>query len=132
MDSVFQFLTVLLLFVFVLVITYLTTRWIAKVQRGQMAPGANLEVMETLKITGDKYIQIVRSGNKYLVIGIGKNEISFLAEVDEADLIFKNSNSSKPASFASILEKFKKKNEEASEDDNNSEHPDDENQTDAD
>lgn len=131
MDSVFQFLTVLLLFVFVLVITYLTTRWIAKVQKGQMAPGANLEVVETLKITSDKYIQIVRSGNKYLVVGIGKNEINFLSEVDEADLIFKNSSNNKTASFASILDKFKKKNEEAANDDN-SEHSTDESLQDVD
>lgn len=113
MDSAFQFLTVLLLFVFVLVITFLTTKWIAKVQRGQMTKGNNLEVLETLKITSDKYIQIVRAGNKYLVIAIGKNEINMLSEIDLEDLEFKDADVKKTASFASVLEMFKKKEQDA-------------------
>lgn len=113
MDSAFQFLTVLLLFVFVLVITFLTTKWIAKVQRGQMTKGNNLEVLETLKITSDKYIQIVRAGNKYLVIAIGKNEINMLSEIDSEDLEFKDADVKKTASFTSVLEMFKKKEQDA-------------------
>jgi len=35
MDSYLQFITVLILFVFVLVITYVTTKWIAGYQKGK-------------------------------------------------------------------------------------------------
>ncbi len=108
MDSYLQFLTVLILFVFVLVITYVTTKWIANYQKGK-AVGSNMEVMETLRITGNKYLQIVRVGKKYLVIGIGKDEVHMLAEVSEEDLVWKNLQETE-LNFNAILEKFKKQN----------------------
>lgn len=106
MDSYLQFITVLILFVLVLVITYVTTRWIAGYQKGKAA-GSNMEVMETLRVTGNKYLQIVRVGNKYMVIAIGKDEIHMLTEIAEDDLIWKDSREQE-LNFNAILEKFKK------------------------
>jgi len=106
MDSYLQFITVLILFVFVLVITYVTTKWIAGYQKGKSA-GSNMEVVETLRVTGNKYLQIVRVGNKYMVIAIGKDEIHMLTEVSEDDLIWKESRESE-MNFSALLEKFKK------------------------
>ena len=48
-DSYLQFLTVLLLFVFVLVITYFTTRWIARYQKVK-SNADNLEVIEPAEL----------------------------------------------------------------------------------
>lgn len=106
MDSYLQFITVLILFVFVLVITYVTTKWIAGYQKGKSA-GSNMEVVETLRVTGNKYLQIVRVGNKYMVIAIGKDEIHMLTEVSEDDLLWKESRESE-MNFSALLEKFKK------------------------
>lgn len=106
-DSYLQFITVLLLFVFVLAITYITTRWIANYQKGRMA-GGNLEVIETLRITGNKYIQIVRTGNKYLVIAVGKDEIHMLSEISQEELILNKGMGGTEMNFGSILEKLKK------------------------
>ena len=109
LESYLQFLTVLILFVFVLGITYATTRWIAKYQKGK-ASGGNMEVMESLRITPDKYLQIVRVGTRYFVISVGKNEIHMISEVTESDLIWKDSQET-ALNFNSIFEKFKKQNE---------------------
>ena len=108
MDSYLQFITVLILFVFVLVITYVTTRWIANYQKGK-AIGSNMEVMETLRVTGNKYLQIVRVGKKYMVIAIGKDEIHMLSEVAEEDLVWKTGQEAE-LNFSALLEKFKKQN----------------------
>ena len=54
-----QFITVLLVFVLVLGITALTTRWIAGYQK-QQNQNNNVEVIETSRIANNKYIQIVR------------------------------------------------------------------------
>lgn len=107
-------MVVLLLFVFVLVITWFTTRWISKVQRGQMSGGDNLEIIETQKISNNKYLQIVRAGDKYLVIAIGKDEVSFLSEVSKDELIIKTEEESAP-SFASVLEKIRNKDKKKEE-----------------
>ena len=106
-DSYLQFITVLVLFVFVLGITYVTTRWIANYQKGKNA-GGNLEVIETMRITNNKYIQIVRAGNKYLAIAVGKDEIHMLAELPEEELMLTETNVSSNMDFGSILDKFKR------------------------
>lgn len=60
-DGYLQFMTVLILFVFVLAITYLVTRWIANYQKGRAGLG-NLEIIETCRVAPNKYIQIVKAG----------------------------------------------------------------------
>ena len=113
-DSYLQFLTVLILFVFVLGITWVTTRWIANYQKGRDLSG-NLEVVETLRITGNKFLQIVRAGKKYLVIAVGKDEIHMLTELTEDEVTTLKEHNTQNPDFKSILEKLKSQN--AKEDD---------------
>lgn len=108
-NSVLQFVTVFLIFIFVIVITWGTTKWIAKIQKGQMTGGVNIEVIETQRINTDQYLQIVRAGNKYVLIAVGKTETHMITELSEDELIFKN-DETKNVDFASVLEKFKATN----------------------
>lgn len=85
LESFLQLIGVLLIFLFVLVITYFTTRWIAGYQKKQYF-NKNLRVVETLKLTANKYIQIVEAGDTYLVIGIGKDEINLLTTLTEEQM----------------------------------------------
>ena len=106
MDGYLQFITVLLLFLFVLAITYVATRWIAGYQKTR-STGCNIEVIETARIATNKYLQLVRAGSKYLLIAVGKDEIHMLAELSEDELAL----TQVPAvgmDFGSIFEKFKK------------------------
>lgn len=111
-DSYLQLLTVLLLFVFVLAITYLTTRWIAGYQKSRMQ-GGNLEVMETCRLTSNKYLQIVRAGKKYVLIAVGKDEVHMLAELSEEELSLMKDEGQGQLDFSSILENVRgRKNKE--------------------
>lgn len=111
-DSFLQLIGVLLIFLFVLVITYFTTRWIAGYQKGRTFQN-NLKVIETLKITTNKYIQIVQAGEEFLVIAIGKDEIHLLSKLSKEQLkdipaevdtnVFQSDN------FKEILDKFKER-----------------------
>lgn len=109
-DSYLQFMTVLILFVFVLVITYFVTKWIARYQQGRAGDG-NLEVIETCKLTSNKYVQIVRAGEKYLVIAVGKDEVHMLSEVSEDQLCLHKMEQRQNADFASVFDKMKKRKE---------------------
>ena len=80
-----QLIGVLVSFVFVLLLTYLTTKWIANYQKGH-SYNRNLKVIETLKLTNNKYIQIVQVGEVYLVIAIGKDEVTMLTELSKEQL----------------------------------------------
>ena len=114
-DQVAQFITVLFIFIFVLVITYYTTRWIAGFQKEKMT-GKNVEIIETLKISQNKYVQVLRTGEKYIVIAISKDGVTMLTEVEAGNIILPETNSAvAQLDFKAILEKAKKrakKNEE--------------------
>ena len=85
-ESIFQLLVVLFCFVIVLALTYYTTRWIAGYQKSHSFH-KNLAVVETLKLTNNKLIQLIQVGkDTYYVIAIGKDEISFLGQVDQEQL----------------------------------------------
>ena len=112
LDSFVQLIGVLVIFVFVLLITYVATRWIACYQKGHSF-NRNLKVIETLKVTQNKYIQIVEAGNEYLVIAIGKDEIRLLTKLTEEQLK-EVPTEELPMSFSSesfkdILDKIKKR-----------------------
>ncbi|MBQ8596557.1 MAG: flagellar biosynthetic protein FliO [Lachnospiraceae bacterium] len=100
-------MTVLILFVFVLLITYWTTKWIARYQKGKAGAG-NLEVIETCRISSNKYVQILRAGEKYLVIAIGKDEIHMLAELTEDELVIREETVEQTLNFAGVFEQVKK------------------------
>lgn len=89
-NSFFQFIGVLLVFLFVLVITYVTTKWIAGYQQG-MVKNRNVQIVETFRVTNNKYIQIIQIGKKYLAVSVCKDTMNTLAELTEEDLTWKPS-----------------------------------------
>ncbi len=92
MESFLQLIVTLLIFIFVLGITYLTTRWIGKYQKGHMN-SKNLRVIETIPAGQNKNICLLKAGTEYLVVGIGKDEIHLLSTLTEdqlTDLSFMN------------------------------------------
>ena len=107
-NSYLQFMTVLIMFVFVLAITYFTTKWIAGYQQSKGA-GANLEVIESFRLADNKYVQIIRVGQKYLAVAIGKDSVTMLTEVPEDQLTFSSSANNEQMSFKELFEKMQKK-----------------------
>lgn len=102
-----QFIAVLVVFVLVLGVTALTTKWIAGYQKQQSANN-NVEVVETSRIANNKYIQIVRVGEKYMVIAVCKDTVTMLGEISREQL--RQTDSSKGIHFKEILDRVAKKN----------------------
>ena len=84
-ESFAQLLGLLVVFVLILVLTYYTTKWIASYQKGH-SYNKNLKIIETLRLTTNKYIQIVEAGDVYLVIAIGKDGVTFLTQLTKEQL----------------------------------------------
>ena len=112
--SVFRLIGVLLVFLFVLAVTYATTKWIAHYQQG-IAANRNIQVIETFRITNNKFIQIIHVGERYRVISVCKDTITILTEITEDELVWKPSNEEEGdrsginSNFQEILENLKKK-----------------------
>lgn len=108
-DSFIQFFTVLILFLFVLVLTYFTTKFIANTQKDKLI-GNNVEVIETFRITQNKFIQIVRTGQKYIAIAVCKDTVTMLTEIPKEDLVINEKDKTfANVDFKSILEKVSKR-----------------------
>lgn len=84
-NSFLQLFGILLIFVFVLVITYFTTKWIGGYQKLQMS-GRNFQLLDTLRIANNKYVQILKLGDIYLVVAVGKDEVTMLAKLTEDEI----------------------------------------------
>ncbi len=85
-----QFFTLLVVFVAVLGVTMRTTRWMANYQRQQNENG-NIHVVETVRITNNKYLQLVRVGETYMAIAVCKDTITMLGEIPADQLVISNS-----------------------------------------
>ena len=110
-NSFLELIGVLIIFIIILIITYYTTKWIGNYQKVHQT-SKNLKIIETLRLTNTKYIQIVQAGTEYLVIAIGKDEINLLAHLTEEqmteipELILDKQEMSQD-SFQEILKKVK-------------------------
>ena len=98
-----QLITVLIMFVAVLGITAWVTRWLANYQRVQNV-NANIEIVETVRITANKYIQLVRVGETFMAIAVCKDTVTMLGEIPAEQLKFRDPAQSK-ISFKDLLEK---------------------------
>ncbi len=112
-ESFFQLIGVLLIFLFVLVLTYLVTKWIAGYQQG-ITYNKNIRIIETFRVSNNKFIQIIQVGKKYLVISVCKDTIHLLTELTEEQLTyFPSMEESKKVNvnenFQEILNSLKKK-----------------------
>lgn len=54
-----QLLTLLIIFIFVLAVTYYVTRFVGNYQKNKLS-GSNINILETMRIANNKYIQIVK------------------------------------------------------------------------
>lgn len=107
LESFFQLVTVLIVFLFVLLICYITTRWIANYQKG-MNFSKNIEFIESHRVTANKFLQIVKVGDKYLLIAVCKDTITMLTELQSDQIKLLEQKDVTPLDFKVILEKAKK------------------------
>ena len=104
-NPIVQFITVTLIFVFVLAITYFTTRWIGSYQKKQMSYG-NIQIIESYRISSNKILEIIKSGNKCFLIAVCKDTVTLIGEVDEETLDLKQTTD-KSESFGTVFSRFK-------------------------
>lgn len=107
-ESITQFLTVFLVFLLVLALTYFTTRFVGGFQKANSF-NKNFEAIETMKITNGKYLQLVRVGEKYIVIGISKDNVNMICEVSGDDIDLTNDRPQASEAFNVFMEKARER-----------------------
>jgi len=101
-----------LMLVFVLALAYVTSRIVAGYQKNTLVGKSNIQIVESFRIMGDKYIAIAKIGENYYAIGVGKTEITMLDKLDPEKLKLNLSDEEQVAksSFREVLSNFSKKN----------------------
>lgn len=117
-ESIVQFLTTLIIFIFVIILCVLTTKFIGNFNKQQYT-NKNIKVIETVRITNNKFIQLLAIGEVYLVVAVCKDQISVLSQLSKEELpelVLSEMSTTNTGlseafkeSFGSILEKLKKK-----------------------
>lgn len=107
-ESFTQLLTVFLVFLLVVALTYFTTRFVGSFQKSNSF-NRNFEAVETMKITNGKYLQLVRVGEKYIVIGISKDNVNMICEVQEDDLDLTSSRPQATEAFRAVMDKARER-----------------------
>lgn len=105
-ENVLKLIAAFIVFVIVLMVTYMTTRWIGSYQKTQFS-GKNIEYIEGMRLTNNKYIQILRIGQEYVAVAMCKDSITFLTKINKEDLIFDDEAHVSPQSFAVLFDKVK-------------------------
>ena len=76
-----EIISLLFVFVFVIGSAYFITKKIAAIGALRMQ-GKNMEIIETLQLSVSQMIHLVRVGEKTLIIGVSKDQVTYLSEVD--------------------------------------------------
>lgn len=108
-NNIAQLLTVIVLFIFVLGLTYFATRVMGNYQKVSMR-SPNMELLESMRVAGNKCIQLVRVGEKYFVIAVCRDTITYIGEVDKNELALNKSEGLPAFDFKTLLDKAKRQN----------------------
>lgn len=112
-NGIAQLITVAVLFILVLALTYFTTRFVGRYQKGQLS-GNNIQVIDMLRLSQNKLVQIVRVGEKYFAVAVCKDTVTLLGEIDGDKLVIKEQGTASNMEFENLLKRFRKKEQENS------------------
>ena len=108
MASVWNMISLILIFVFVLVLAYIAAKLAGNYQNNVLNAKSNIKIIESFRLGGNKLIAIIKIGSDYYAIGVGKDEITSLGKLDKDALNLNEShNSGEKLSFKEVMAKMK-------------------------
>jgi flagellar protein FliO/FliZ len=110
MENFSQMIGLVFLLIIILIAAYFTSKFVGGIKLGQLK-NSNFKVIDSYRISPNKVIQIVKIGNKYMVIAIAKDTINVITELEEAEVLIKEVHQGERQNFKQILEKLRNNNE---------------------
>ena len=105
-DNVLQLLGLCILLIIILIAAYYTSKFVGRYKLGQIK-NSNIKIIESYRISTNKLLQIVKVANKYLVIGVCKDQITYITELDEDEVLTHEVSEAEKQSFRQVFEKLK-------------------------
>ncbi len=105
--GVAELVSAICIFALVLLMTYLTTRFVGSYEKQKMT-GRNLTVVETVRLSGGKSVDLIRAGDRYLVLGESRDNVCLLCELPLGSVVPPEEDSAsvmQTPDFKKLLEK---------------------------
>lgn len=109
MRGTFQVIFIIVIFAVMLFAAYYTTRFVGNISIKRSA-NSNMQIIEVLPVGPQKTLQLVKIGNQYHLIGVTKDQITYITKVEQDTLELSKGLEANPNSFKKIFEDFSKKN----------------------
>ncbi len=114
LDYLGQFFLIIIMIVIIGLMAYLSFKLMSASRLGgKLGAMRNLQIIESIGVGVQSSVQIVRGGDKYYMLGVTKEHITFLTEVDKETLKLpevKNPLENNP--FDKVLKRFIKRDVE--------------------
>jgi flagellar protein FliO/FliZ len=105
-DNFMQLIGLILLLVVILVAAYFVSKLVGGIKLGQYK-NSNFKVIDTYQIAPNRTMQIVKIANKYVVISIGKDTVNYITELEESEVLLKDTPIGEKPNFKQIFEKLR-------------------------
>ncbi len=112
-SSLYNVISLLLIFVFVLVLAYFSAKLTAKLQGNSLSRKSNIKIVESYRLGGNKFISIAKIGDNYYALGFGKDEITMIDRLDKDSIdIVENTSPESRKSFKEIFQSINNKEQQ--------------------
>lgn len=113
-NSILNMITLILIFVLVVFLAYISTKFIAKYQSNVFNNRSNIRIIESFSVGNNKFIAIAKIGEEYYALAVSKDNISLIDKINPDDLKNLNEDGTtgpvNKLNFKDILSQIKNKN----------------------
>lgn len=110
--SLYNVISLILIFIFILILAYFTAKLTAKLQGNSINKMANIKIIDTFRLGGNKFISVVKIGDNYYALGFGKDEITMIDKLDKDTINIPEDSREPKMNFKDILSNINKKDKE--------------------
>lgn len=115
-ESIWSLIGLCVVFILIITAAYYTSKFLGKTNLLQ-SRNKNISLVETFRISQNKWIQIIKIGKKYIAVAVTKDHVEMLLELSEEELAFDFDDDGKPELAVNFKELFSKAAEKLKEKD---------------
>ena len=107
MPTILQFLYLLVIFGVVVFLAFYTTKWIAKVKISKGGGrNSNVRIIDSVSVGQQGQVHLLKAGNQYILIGVTKERITYLSDVDPEELHIRAEPAEEYMAFDKIMKRM--------------------------
>ena len=109
-SNIWELLGLIFILILVILVAYYISKLVANLKLGQLKD-SNFKVIDTFQFATNKMLMIVQVGERYMLIAVSKEQVQYLTELNEDDIVFnmESSQEKRTLNFKTILDSIKKR-----------------------